>query len=260
MVRRGDDTVAIQATDLSIGVRGDRRVVDGVTFTLERGGTLVLSGPTGSGKSSLAAVLSGVTDAGVSVVGGEAFVLGLPVRQRGRARRELTVRTGYLPQGAGAGLPNRLTVGEGIASPITSRDRKVNARALEVRVASLLDEMHLPLGAAEKYPYELSAGMQQRVAIARALVLDPQLLIADDPLANLDLEVRHLVYDAIVRRRASAGMSALVVSNDRDLVRELAADTLVLRAGHVVGQGVDGEFLWTPSAEVDQRLVASSEG
>ncbi len=136
----------------------------------------------------------------------------------------------YLPQGAGANLPARLTVHEVISEPITARDRRVNTRALAVRVATLLDEMELPLGTAPKYPYELSAGMRQRVALARALVLEPRLFVADDLYANLDVEVRRAARTAITRRRDERGMASLVVTNDADAPRDLDADVLVLRA------------------------------
>ena len=135
------------------------RVVDGVSFVLPHAATLAVMGPTGAGKSSLAALLSGVGHArprrrrrrrrGCTAS---------RVRHPGRARRELTYLTGFLEQRAGANLPARLTVGEVIGAPITSRDRRVNQRALAVRIASLLDELMLPLGAVAKYPYELSAG------------------------------------------------------------------------------------------------------
>lgn len=262
MPRRRDADTAIDCSDISIAriARGGStaRVIDGVSFVLQHGATLAIMGPTGAGKSSLASVLAGSDESGLAVVGGTAHVEGIPVRRPGRAQRLLTYYCGHLPQSAGARLPARLTVGEVIGEPITSRDRRVNQRALAVRVSALLDEMMLPLGVAAKYPYELSAGMRQRVAFARALVLQPRVLIADEPFANLDVEVRKAAREAIVRRRRDFGMAALVVTNEAEVVRELDADVLVLRGGHPVAYGHGTrDLLWTPSAEADRRLVGS---
>lgn len=254
MSPRSETDVSVRCVDLSIA-RGRRgpRVVDGVSFTLARGAALAVMGPAGAGKSSLAAVLAGA-DTDATIVGGSALVEGIPARARGRRRRVLTYVTGWLGQGVGADLPPRLTISDIIAEPITSRDRRVNRRALAIRVAGLLDELQLPLGAAAKYPYELSAGMRQRVALARALVLEPRLLVGDDPFANLDPEVRVTVRDALQRRRRESGMSLLLVTNEEEVIRHFAAAVLVLRDGHPVGYGAGlDDVLWTP--DEDTRLA-----
>jgi peptide/nickel transport system ATP-binding protein len=247
MTRPAD--AVVRAEDLSIARAGER-VIDGVTVRLAAGGALAVMGGTGSGKSTLAAVLAGLDDPELQIDGGRAEVHGVDLRARGRRLRVRRFLTGHLPQGAGAALPARLTVSEVITEPIVSRDRRVNQRALSLRVAGLLDELHLPIGAASKYPYELSSGMRQRVALARALVLDPKLFVGDEPYGYLDVEVRGAARDALLRRQSEAGMALVLVTNDETAIAEIDADVLVLQGGRTVayGHGTAG-LLWTPGAD-----------
>ncbi len=232
------DVPSIVCDDLSIADAGGRRLIDGVSFRLERRAALVIAGATGSGKSTLAAVLAGRADAGVRVDGGRATVEGVSVRRGGRRAHSLGVYAGYIGQTDGAQLPPRLTVSEIIAEPFTGRVRRPNGRAVSMRVAGLLDELALPLGLADRFPYELSAGMRQRVAIARALMLDPRLIVGDEPFANLDVDARRLVREALVRRRGT-GTSLLLATNDPGVTDVFDAALLVLDAGHTVAYGRD---------------------
>lgn len=244
---------ALHLDDLSVARgRGSSRVraVDGVTLALPFGGALCVSGPTGAGKSSLGAALSGQSRRDVSIVGGSALVCGIDARRPGRARSVLTYRTGYLSQDDGPTLDPDRTVGETIVLPIVAREPRADRRRLAERVAHLLDEVRLPLGAADKFPHELSAGMRQRVALARALVMDPRLLIADEPLAGIDVEVRHVVRDAILRRREEWGMAVLAMTNDTGFADDIGAGRLVMDQAVVVAQRAPtGAPIVTPGNE-----------
>lgn len=215
----------------------------------------MVMGATGSGKSSLLRTLAGRD--GPQIVGGFGSVCGLPLHKGGRTHRRVLYHVGYHAQGAGAELPPRLTVEEIIGEPVTSRDRRVNQRALALLVASLLDELRLPLGASTRYPYELSAGMRQRVAFAQALVLEPRVLVADEPFANLDPEVRPAVVDAIRRRRDEWGMTTVLGTNEPQVAAVFEAEVLVLQHGHPVAQGPFDRVRWSPAADAETRLVVT---
>lgn len=239
--------VSVVCSDLSVADRDSRRrVLEGVTFRIPRGGVLAVSGPSGSGKSTLAALLAGRIGAGFRIDGGSAVVEGLDLRRA----RPAAVRSvvGYVGQGAGAGLEPRMTVSELIAEPVLAgrrlRSRSAYAPTVALMVAAALDEVGLALGAAGKHPYELSAGMRQRVAIARVLVAAPRLLVADDLMANLDLDGRRLAAGAVTRRIAD-GMALLLAGDDAE---PLGADAprLVLRRGRTVAYGHGDEVVWTP--------------
>ena len=135
-----DSEFAIDCHDLvidRIGHGGTTRAVDGVTFSLRPGELMCIGGATGAGKSTLVTALAGMGDASLKVAGGRATVCGVNIRRPGRARRTLTALTGHLAQAAGAALPPRLTVAEAISEPITSREKKVNGRALAIRAVDL---------------------------------------------------------------------------------------------------------------------------
>jgi peptide/nickel transport system ATP-binding protein len=89
-------------------------------------------------------------------------------------------------------------------------------------------------------------------------MLEPRLLVADEPLANLDVEAREIVRSALARRQQDAGLSLLLVANEEQTTARFDADVLALQAGHVVGMGHGAKsMVWTPSSEADRRLVSS---
>jgi ABC-type glutathione transport system ATPase component len=225
----------------------------GLSLTIAPGEVLGLLGSAGSGKSTLARVLAGAafdprySDVAPVITGGEATVLGH--RLRGLARRkvpEYQFHVGYLPQDAAAKLPADRTVSEIVGEPILERDRRYNRKALETRVATMIDGVRLSLSMLEKYPYELSGGQRQRVALARALVLGPSVLIADEPTAGIDLTVRDVVAQLILELREQHTFSALIISHDLPVLRRTADRIAVLDRGELAALGTIDEVFDDP--------------
>lgn len=253
----------VSADDLSIRYpsfrgRSDRNAVDGVTFTIEAGEILAVIGETGSGKSTLAKAVAGVagTGRGPRICGGSLTVLGRQMRGLSRRRRDrLAARVGYVPQDAGSTLSPHLTVGENVAEPIYSRDRRFDQDVAGIAVATLIDAVRLPLTTMNSFPHELSRGQLQRVAIARALILEPTLLVADDPTSGIDVTVRGTILDILHDLQEQRAFSALVISHTISEVRRYSNRTAVMHRGVLVAMGDVDDVLEDPRHEYVDGLA-----
>jgi ABC-type glutathione transport system ATPase component len=238
----------VVADDLSIhyrskDVRSRHLAVAGASFEVAEGEIVGLIGESGSGKSTLAAMIA-LQNAAASdseaaeICGGSLRVFGRELRGIGkRAADRHRLRVGYLAQDGAERLDARLTVAENIAEPIYSRDRRFSSREAGLAVATLVDAMRLPLGLMTRYPYELSSGQRQRVALARSLILEPALLVADEPTRGVDVTVRSGVLDALRDLSEERAFSAIVVSSDLGVIEHVAERMIVLNRGTVVGLG-----------------------
>lgn len=261
------DGLAVRADDLSVlyssrdsGTRSP--AVNGVTLEIGAGEVLAVLGETGSGKSSLAKAVALQADTFAEnsprITGGSLEVLGTSVRGISPRRRDrLSLRVGYLPQEAGDSLSPRLTVGENVAEPIFSRDRRFDQDEAGAAVATIIDAVRLPLTTMNKYPHELSKGQRQRVAIARSLILDPPLVVADDPTAGIDVTVRRSILDTIVELQRERGFSALIVTADLGEVRRVGARVAVMHRGIIVAIGELDDVLDDPQHPYVKGLVTT---
>ncbi|MFU8946893.1 ATP-binding cassette domain-containing protein [Mycetocola zhadangensis] len=255
MISSGHTGEAAVIDDLTIDYPAHRpspahRAVDGVSLRVGGNEVIGLIGATGSGKSTLARVLAGDltskrgTDPAPVISGGEAHVLGHAMR--GIRRKELTRLTfhvAYLPQDAASRLAPELTVADIIGEPILARDRHYSRKAVGLRVATMLDQVQLPLAMLDKFPFELSSGQKQRVAIARSLVLSPRLFIADEPTSGIDVTVRASISEMIEGLRVEGDFAAILVSHDLPLLRHTTRRVAALHQGRIVGLGPIDELL-----------------
>lgn len=242
-----EPTPIVVADDLSIrypsrDVRSRLVAVDGISFTLTEGEILGVVGASGSGKSTLAAMLGlhvGVKGQSLSwsqICGGSLRLFDTEVRRVSARRRDrLRLSVGYLPQNGAELLDARLTIAENVAEPIFSRDRHFSSHDAGTAVATLIDAVRLPLGFMSRYPFELSSGQRQRVALAKSLILEPKLLVADEPTRGVDVTVRSGTLEVLQELRDERGFSAIVISSDLGVIEQVSERALVLYRGTMIG-------------------------
>ncbi|QYM76197.1 ATP-binding cassette domain-containing protein [Leucobacter luti] len=257
----------IRVSDLSLSYpahAGGREfaAVEGLSFDVPRGDVVALLGESGSGKSTLARFLAGrATDAGeksarIKLTGGEASVFDLPMRRLGRrARTRLTAYVGHLAQDAGATLTPELNVGDILFEPIVERNKNFDRDALGELIAEMMDIVALPLAKLQEYPYELSKGQRQRVAVMRSLMLDPTLLVADEPTLGVDANNRPRIVELLRWYRARTNATMLLISHDIGMLEALVRDVLVLQEGRLVGHGDINEIFRNADHGYVQRLA-----
>ncbi|MEP6843870.1 MAG: ATP-binding cassette domain-containing protein [Pseudolysinimonas sp.] len=253
--------IAVRAADLSLAYKDGRAAVSGATFEIPVGRILGVVGEAGSGKSTLARAVAAQTLPGEGeaphITGGLLDVLGEELRSTSSRRLDrLSLKVGYLPQDGGSTLQPHLTIGENVADPIYQRDRRFDRLEAGAAVAALIDAVRLPLAVMNKYPHELSRGQRQRIALARALILEPTLLVADDPTMGVDVLVRGRILTVIADLQRERAFSALVIGHDLRELRTITEQIAVMYAGLLVGYGQVDEVLRRPLHPYVESLAA----
>ena len=230
---------------------GPHRVLDGVTFRIEKGESVVIIGRSGSGKSVLLKHLIGLQqpDSGDVLIAGE-NLRGLSERELIRVRR----RFGMLFQGAA--LFDSMTVAENVAFAFR-RDGSLTERVIAERVAEMLEMVDLP-GIEDKKPSELSGGMRKRVGLARAIIYRPEIVLYDEPTTGLDPIVADSIDQLILRVRDRIQTTTVVVTHDMRSARRIGQRILMLHDKRIYAAGTPEEIFASADPVVRQFVEGVS--
>ncbi|GAA1016691.1 peptide ABC transporter ATPase [Streptomyces sp. F-3] len=227
------------------------RAVDGVDLAIRRGEIVALVGESGCGKTTLARSLLGL----VRPTAGRVLFDGAPLDYSSRALKAYRKRVQLVLQDPSGSLNPRHTVYDAVAEGLRIHGYGGNERAA---VAEALSRAGLrpPERFFLRYPHELSGGQRQRVVIAGALVLEPELLVADEPVASLDASVRGEILALLLRLRTELGLSALVVTHDLGLAWNIADRVAVMYLGRIVETGEVEQVLTAPRHPYTRALLS----
>ena len=206
------------------------RAVDGVSLNIRKGETLGLVGESGCGKSTLGKAILRLTEP----TGGKVMYNGKDLAHLSQsAMRDQRRHLQMIFQDPYASLNPRMTVGSIIGEPIRTFGLE-KGKAVDDRVQELMETVGLSRRFIKRYPHEFSGGQRQRIGIARALAVDPEFIVADEPISALDVSIQAQIMNLMEKLQAEKGLTYLFISHDLRAVRHLSDRVAVMYLGQIV--------------------------
>ncbi|GAA2511107.1 ABC transporter ATP-binding protein [Pilimelia columellifera subsp. columellifera] len=258
MPDRVDTRPAVAVEGLCVQTAAGRPIVTDVSFSVAAGNILAVIGESGSGKTTTALALLGYANPGTVVVAGTVIVAdrvisGRPERETRRLRSTLV---SYVPQDPTQALNPARRVGKQLAEILRAHGHRADAGAV---IGRALAQARLPTDKRflRRYPHQLSGGQRQRVVIAQALLLNPAVIVLDEPTTGLDALTQQEVVAHLDRLRAETNTALVYVTHDVAAAAGIADQVVVMHAGRVVEQGDAATVLRRPAAAYTRGLLAA---
>ena len=230
------------------------QAVTEVGFDLSPGETLGIVGESGSGKSTLArAIVGTIPVSGGSILWEGTDLTTLSAEARRRHRRDVQM----IFQDPLAALNPRMTVGQIVAEPLVTHRPDLPRAKVRDRVAESMERVGLLANLINRYPHEFSGGQCQRIGIARALILEPRLLICDEPVSALDVSVQAQVINLLARLQREMGLSMIFIAHDLSVVKHISTRIAVMYLGRLMEAAPAGPLIDDPRHPYTRALVAS---
>ncbi|MDR0621270.1 MAG: ATP-binding cassette domain-containing protein [Deltaproteobacteria bacterium] len=232
------------------------KAVDGITFEVRRGEVFSLVGESGSGKSTVAKAVMGIYPANKGSI---YFKDRLISEKRAYAKAKKVLQKGIqiVFQDSAAALNPRMRVREIIAEPLKINKLFPTKDALMERVIELMGQVGLDPLFANKFPNEISGGQRQRVAIARAIGINPDLIVADEPVASLDVSIQAQIINLFQFLRREKAFTFFFIAHDLSLVRYISDRVGVMYAGKIVEVATAEELFARPIHPYTQSLLSA---
>jgi ABC-type glutathione transport system ATPase component len=243
----------LKAEDLVKRFGADFTAVREVSLEVAPGETLGIVGESGSGKSTLLRLLNGLhrADAG-SILFRASELVGASTSELRKARRHVQM----IFQDPYACLNPRMRVDEILTEPL--KIHHIDRDERKTRIREMLDAVQLPTSALRRYPHEFSGGQRQRIGIARALVLRPELLLADEPVASLDVSVQAQVLNLLKDLQQEFGCAMIFVAHDLPVVQYISDRVTVMKNGEFVETLSADQLFDAPQHPYTQKLTSIS--
>ncbi|MQA96253.1 MAG: ATP-binding cassette domain-containing protein [Streptosporangiales bacterium] len=228
--------------------------VDGASLSIAPGEVLGLVGESGSGKSTVGRCILRLTDPTAGTIRlDDTDITHLSRRALRPLRRDVHI----VFQDPYSSLNPRFSVGRIVGEPLR-RHRVASGRELADRVAAMLERVGLAASLSRRYPHELSGGQRQRVGLARSLILEPKLVVADEPVSALDVSVQASVLNLMTDLQRDMGFSCLFITHDLSVVKYLADRIAVMYLGQIVETGPAAEIFASPQHPYTQALLSAA--